>query len=164
MSRRKIVICFDDGPDGHNRPGPLFVLFRQERLVKIGMTTINVRDYDVALPPKAADDVFERVLTVSDTGHAEIPGSFVISAPLGQAGPPSQRITVLEGLVNVTIELRDRDNAGKLGDPSQFTFDATDNTPPPAPGALGVTEAGERLMEVSDPAPVPADEGGNPIA
>lgn len=113
------------------------------------MAEINVHDYDVALPPKSAEDVVKRELQVIGAGHDTLQSVFEIDVPLGQAGQPSVGITVLES-ANVRLELRDTDNAGNVSEPSVFLFDATDTVAPPEPGLLGVTHTGERVVEVPE--------------
>lgn len=126
------------------------------------MGVINVRDYTVALPPKSAADVVKRELQVLNSGLAAVP--ITVEAPLGDPGPPSVDITVKEGQTGIRLELREIDNAGNVSEASAFEFSSLDDTPPPAPGAFGVTFAGERVVEVQDgPAPVPEPTPETPV-
>lgn len=126
------------------RPGKMYVVFREEILT---MAKVNVRTYDVALPPKSAEDVVERRLTVANAGDG-MPTAYPVSFGLGEDGPPSIQIKVVEGQKGVALELRDVDNAGNVSDPSLFSFDATDTTAPVAPGELGVSFVSESIEEV----------------
>lgn len=114
------------------------------------MAKINVRDYSVGLPEKSAVDVVRRKLTIggSGVGDPSLTSEFLADFALGDAGPPSFDVTVLEGQTGVELSLVDVDNAGNESAARTFTFDSTDTQAPAQPGEFSVTPMGERIIDV----------------
>lgn len=128
-----------------SKPGLMYILFKGERIVG----KINVRDYTVGLPEKSAADVVKRVLTLggAGSGHPSLKTEFVAEFALGEAGPPSFDITILEGTTGVELSLVDFDNAGLASEPSTRALDAIDTEAPNQPGELDAQFTGERVID-----------------
>lgn len=114
--------------------------------------SLNVHNLTLALPPKAAEDVVKRRITVGGSGPGDVAlqATYELDVPLGGAGPADAVVTVLEGLVGVELSLVDIDNAGLESEASVLTVDTLDTTAPGQPGALGVTNVEEAIVEVPD--------------
>jgi len=97
--------------------------------------------YEVGLASSVSPDVVKRVLSVTVDG-AEVVTEVDTTATKYVLAP------VKEG-ANVTVALKDVDDAGNSSDWATVSFVAKDTLPPETPGAPTVT----LVEEVADPAP-----------
>lgn len=139
----------------------LWWLFCSKRTEKVYTRLIreNVMGliYEVVMPEVLSPDVVSRELEVHVAGeifHYEVGASattFVL--------PPMN-----EG-VNVTILLRDKDDAGNFSDWSEpYSFDTKDTIKPKMPGAVAVNLIDEVAVAETEPAPVVEETVVEPVS
>jgi hypothetical protein len=109
------------------------------------------RIYSVLLIAEEGDDMLRFKPIVPDPGAPDV---VTRELTIDVEGSPSEELTfafpgdvptfVVADGANVTLTLRDTDDAGNESEPSPpLTFTATDSLAPAAPGALGVELVGE---------------------
>lgn len=136
------------------RSGPVYVLPPVERIIHLPgddeMTMRNVRDYTLALPPKAAIDDLRRQILLDNSGHPDLPSVFSYDIELGGDFPVEQAVTLLEGIGKVAGTLTDYDNAGNAHPSTSFEIDTTDTTATEQSGPVTSTFTGERLVDLNN--------------